>query len=231
MWVAAFPACGLFRVPGPVSCVAAPADVDVFEYPVLRLFKLLCHIGSPILFSAVSGFLYAMWTVSRVINGPCKNVGMEDLLLFSMAEVPVFFIPLYVTYLLLKGREKESVFMFATVLVSWMFSYGLGFFYYHPVPGGAENAFPSQHATVMFAALYSVVYYKRSKAAIVFGAAVASTSLGRLSVDLHYPIDIAGGALAGLIGFTLVYLLEDQLEHASDQISDLRRKLIRVVKG
>ena len=73
--------------------------------------------------------------------------------------------------------------------------------------GSGNNAFPSSHATFLFALAAAVYFYNRPLGVISLLIAVA-VSLARVATGLHWPIDIAGGFfLALLLTFFLRYLV------------------------
>lgn len=83
------------------------------------------------------------------------------------------------------------------------------YFYCHPRPfliGGAKQlvetaavcSFPSGHAAFFFA-LSAVVFLNNWKWGIWFFAGSILMGLARIFVGVHYPLDILGGAAAGLI--------------------------------
>jgi hypothetical protein len=61
-----------------------------------------------------------------------------------------------------------------------------------------EPSFPSDHAVAAFAIAFSVALVRGRRAGVFFLAA-ASVVITRVFVGLHYPGDIAGGALIRLI--------------------------------
>jgi undecaprenyl-diphosphatase len=65
-------------------------------------------------------------------------------------------------------------------------------------------SFPSDHAVAAFAIAFSVALVRGRRAGVFFLAA-ASVVITRVFVGLHYPGDIAGGALIGLIAALAVF--------------------------
>lgn len=85
----------------------------------------------------------------------------------------------------------------------------LGRLWYHPRPfvdhpddtlllvrHGADNSFPSDHATVAFAIAFAVLAFHR-RLGFVFLAAAALIGLDRILVGVHYPVDVGASALVG----------------------------------
>jgi membrane-associated phospholipid phosphatase len=67
-----------------------------------------------------------------------------------------------------------------------------------------EPSFPSDHAVAAFAIAFSVALVRGRRAGVFFLAA-ASVVITRVFGGLHYPGDIAGGALIGLIAALAVF--------------------------
>ncbi len=67
----------------------------------------------------------------------------------------------------------------------------------------ADNSFPSDHATVAFAAAFAVlVFYRRVGALLVLAA--IGVAAARLLVGVHYPIDVATSAVIGAVSAAVV---------------------------
>ncbi|MDA3844712.1 MAG: phosphatase PAP2 family protein [Candidatus Kapabacteria bacterium] len=71
---------------------------------------------------------------------------------------------------------------------------------------GSGKSFPSSHAANMFAAATVLSYYYRKYRWIYFGIAVA-IAFSRVYVGVHYPLDIAGGAIVGIVTGTVVVFI------------------------
>ena len=70
-------------------------------------------------------------------------------------------------------------------------------------PSG-DPSFPSDHAGAAFAIAFAVVFLSR-KAGVGFLVAAAAIALDRVLIGLHYPGDIAAGALVGLASAGLIH--------------------------
>ncbi|KKT15742.1 MAG: PAP2 (Type 2 phosphatidic acid phosphatase) family protein [Parcubacteria group bacterium GW2011_GWB1_43_6] len=70
---------------------------------------------------------------------------------------------------------------------------------------GHENtsSFPSGHAAFYFG-LATVVYFYNKKAGIAFFAASFLVSIARIFVGVHWPTDVLGGAIVGILSGWLV---------------------------
>jgi undecaprenyl-diphosphatase len=62
---------------------------------------------------------------------------------------------------------------------------------------GADNSFPSDHASVAFAVAFAVLVFHR-RLGIVLLAVAVGVGLDRIFVGVHYPIDVLTSVLVGL---------------------------------
>ena len=87
-------------------------------------------------------------------------------------------------------------------------------------PNGAS--FPSGHASLAFGIAAGVAYYY-PKTSIVFFVAALLVGVGRVVAGIHWPSDIVGGAIAGLMGAFLArrvmsaYTPPPPFFHATDE--------------
>jgi undecaprenyl-diphosphatase len=78
-----------------------------------------------------------------------------------------------------------------------------------PLVPSNEPSFPSDHAIAAFAIAFSVAFIGGRRAGALFLAAATVIALTRVFVGLHYPGDVAGGALIGFLSAGVVYLASD----------------------
>ncbi len=98
----------------------------------------------------------------------------------------------------------------------------------------SDPSFPSDHATVAVAIATAVWGYDRLAGAILLALA-ALVALSRVVAGTHYPSDVMGGAVVGLL-MTLVLLLigpvRRRLERFADGLSAVwDRFLSRLIQG
>lgn len=90
---------------------------------------------------------------------------------------------------------------------------------------GADNSFPSDHATVAFAVAFAVLVFHR-RLGIVLVALAFGVGLDRILVGVHYPVDVATSLIIGLgaalvVGYPgrrYVSWLVGQLSRISDPV-------------
>jgi undecaprenyl-diphosphatase len=72
-----------------------------------------------------------------------------------------------------------------------------------------EPSFPSDHAVAAFAIAFSVALIGGRRAGALFLAGATIIALTRVFVGLHYPGDVAGGALIGFVSALIMFLVAD----------------------
>lgn len=76
-------------------------------------------------------------------------------------------------------------------------------FHFSPLfPYRDDASFPSRHASMMAAVAFSYTYFK-SKWAALFLLFMIWVGISRIFVGVHYPIDIIGGILTGLVSIII----------------------------
>jgi undecaprenyl-diphosphatase len=106
----------------------------------------------------------------------------------------------------------------ASAVVALLANAALGHLWYHARPfvdhprqtvllvhHGADNSFPSDHASVAFAVAFTVLVFHRRLGLLLVAGAVA-VGLDRMFVGVHYPIDVATSVLVGFGSALLVTL-------------------------
>jgi undecaprenyl-diphosphatase len=68
----------------------------------------------------------------------------------------------------------------------------------------ADPSFPSDHASAAFAIAFAVFFVSRRAGAVFLGLALA-IGLSRIALGLHYPSDIAAGAVVGFVAAATVH--------------------------
>jgi len=85
-------------------------------------------------------------------------------------------------------------------------------------PKHSSGSFPSGHTTTIFTLLYVIVLdYKNKTARILLPLLALLIGFGRIAVGVHWPLDICGGALLGIISAYLGYWLAGVTEWGYSQ--------------
>jgi undecaprenyl-diphosphatase len=164
----------------------------------------------------------------RVINDDLRNAALDILMPFVTDPGP-FFIPLTLVaigLLIWGGRKGRIVVVMALLLlvVSNAVSEGLKLWFQRLRPCTALEAvrllvgcssssfsFPSSHATNVTAQAALFAYAYRPLAIPLFLVA-AAVGYSRVYVGVHYPADVIGGVVVGLLCATLFILLWREVE-------------------
>jgi len=97
----------------------------------------------------------------------------------------------------------------------------------HFVSPSADPSFPSDHAAAAFAIAFAVLFVSR-RAGVWFLAAAAAVGISRILVGLHYPGDVAAGAVVGLLAAWVVQRVAGRpLMAIVGQVSRLTDPLVR----
>ncbi len=140
---------------------------------------------------------------------------LDDLMVF----VTYYFI--YISVLLMiilgiKGKINEKKALLLTILtipIAILLIKGIHLFIHEPRPfitynftplanGTFDLSFPSRHATIMAVIAFSYTYFK-SKWSYLFLTLMLWVGLSRIYVGVHYPLDVIGGFIVGIISLML----------------------------
>lgn len=73
------------------------------------------------------------------------------------------------------------------------------------VPPPLKTSFPSGHTAAAFAIAFAIVMAGKSRSLGIVAIILAcSIAFGRIAVGVHYPTDLLGGLLVGLLAFIIV---------------------------
>lgn len=78
------------------------------------------------------------------------------------------------------------------------------------IPPPFNSSFPSGHMAVSFAVAAAILYANR-RAGLLALLLALFVAAGRMAVGVHYPTDILGGIIVGILCFVLVRLFHGQI--------------------
>lgn len=141
---------------------------------------------------------------------------------FEYALVLIFILAVFLYYRL--NRDGAQIFLISgasVVLSRLVITEIIRFLYCRPRPFTvhavtqlvAENqcSFPSGHAAFFFA-LAMAVYFFNKKWGFWFFAAATVITISRIIVGVHYPSDILGGAIIGILSAGAVFYLAKRIK-------------------
>lgn len=134
----------------------------------------------------------------------------------------IYLVFLFVLALGFKGsiREKKAFLLILLGLpIAILLIKFIHLFYFEPRPfialqftpivaATADASFPSRHATIAAVIAFSYTYFK-SKWAWLFLPIMAWIGLSRVYVGVHYPWDIAGGFVTGIIALAVAVQIKN----------------------
>lgn len=107
-----------------------------------------------------------------------------------------------------KNKAMVAIALLSGIVARGLFTTVIRFFYHHPRPFTVLTvrqlipesgfSFPSGHAAFFFALSTAVYFYNRKLGAIFFVVS-ALMGLARVYAGVHWPIDIAGGVVLGVL--------------------------------
>ena len=159
-----------------------------------------------------------------------KNAALDWSILFLAEYLQYFLVAGFLIYVFraIAGKREKIIAVVAAfaaaILSRFVFTEIIRFFYHHPRPFLVlpvrdlipENSysFPSGHASFFFA-FSTIVYSYNKKLGIFFFIASFLMGLARVAAGVHYPSDIAGGLIVGIISGFIILKLKSKFLSAS----------------
>jgi len=155
------------------------------------------------------------------IHAGAGNRPVLDFLSVSAAEITPYLVIVCMAVFWFSTDERGKRVLLeaaAAVVAGLIINQLIGLFYYHPrpfmvglcrplIPHAPENSFPSDHATLLFAASLSLLWHRkwRRQGGLLLILAL-SGAWGRIYTGVHFPYDIAGSFLVSLFSILVVTL-------------------------
>lgn len=155
-----------------------------------------------------------------------KSAVFDALVIFFSDYFQYFLVAFFILLLFSKWFYREKTKLFLTALTSVILSRLvitelIRFFYCRPRPFVThvvtqlveENhcSFPSGHAAFFFA-LAMAIYFYNKKWGWTFFAAALVMGIARVVAGVHYPLDIAGGAVIGIFSAYFIFYIFKRYE-------------------
>lgn len=130
-----------------------------------------------------------------------------------VAKPLIYLLPLHLSYLWLRGSNQQrqmALILFLALICGLAASYLIGFGFYRPRPflaglGEAlmahrpSPAFPSNHALIFSAYGSTLLFLRQFWLGIFIFATGMLVGLARIYLGVHYPGDILGGLVLGVV--------------------------------
>lgn len=159
--------------------------------------------------------------------------------IISAEYMPILLIIVEIYLYFFLNKKNIAIFAFMTTILSLGINQMIGLFYFHNRPfidglGNtlvnhvAENSFPSDHTTFMFAiAIY--LYIKLDNK--ILGETLLLLSLigglSRVFIGVHYPFDVVGSIFTAIIAFIIINKFEYKLQVINNLIIKIENIILR----
>ena len=80
------------------------------------------------------------------------------------------------------------------------------------------SSFPSSHTYIAFAIAVSIFLYGHRRLGSILFLLAVLVSIGRIGIGLHYPSDVLGGVILGILSGVTVYLLVRNWEKRDPEV-------------
>lgn len=161
--------------------------------------------------------------IFRYINSFAGQYDWLDILIIFFADYFIFVLALGALFLALYHKSEKQVirnlsFIFISGILAWVLVQIIKYSYFSPRPflaldgvrqlieHGANDSFPSGHTAFSFAIATAVYFWKR-KYALVFFVGAMLVGLARISAGIHFPYDILGGIILGIVTTSFIHFL------------------------
>ena len=159
-----------------------------------------------------------------IYNLSNKN-NLVDFIMTTGAEYVIFAMAIVSVLLFLKGSEKDKKAFFlilGSFIVGFVLLKLLHIFIYEPRPYmtfpidplinlGIDESFPSDHSLVSSIMTFSYYFY-RARFAFLMGVGSLWIGFSRIFSGVHYPFDILGGFILGLLAVSLAWYLKGKIK-------------------
>lgn len=155
-----------------------------------------------------------------------RNSILDAVFIFLAKFLPYLLVLGFLVLIFYKSNSRRRLFFYIEAALALILGSGIlvqffRFFYHHPRPfeemgftplihESLGSSFPSNHATILFA-LSLLVFYLNRRLGIWFFILSFLNGLARVVVGVHWPLDILGGALVGILAAYLIHRWLDPL--------------------
>jgi undecaprenyl-diphosphatase len=182
------------------------------------------------------------WGFRAINNLAGLSVSWDAVFIFG-AKYLIFLMPLVaVAYVFaawrtthFEGRVENFWHVGWTVLIAFIIEKTVGFLWFRPRPfvdltdviklidkSALDPSFPSGHASIAFALAFGLLLHNRKWGAFMLALA-ALVGFSRVWVGVHYPLDVIGGLLVGLVAAWFTAPVKKAIEPYLDLFGFFRR--------
>ena len=189
---------------------------------------------------------YDLLLLNSINNISGHFIWLDKLMMYVSEYGPIIF-GLYLIALWLSGANKRelennrrnALYAFTSAVVGLGIAQVIGFAWFrnrpyvdHPIhlllPVNPDTSFPSDHATGSFSIASSLVINNTFGGKLMLGFA-AVVAFSRVYVGIHYPTDVIGGMLVGMMSSWLVERYKETLNSPIALIFSIWAKLEKAI--
>lgn len=180
------------------------------------------------------------YDVFQLINQLAGQSGILDNLMIGLAKYGVLLMALPLLVLWFWGEDgdkakKAALLSLLSMTVALLINQVIGHMYFRPRPFAAHEvnllldrssdpSFPSDHSALVFGIAWLILLKDRRIGIFALAIAVL-VGISRIFVGLHYPGDVLGSMLIGLISALLVWEARTILDPVTSFLIGIARKL------
>ncbi len=145
-----------------------------------------------------------------------------DILIIFLADWLIWWVIFFaaVLFFLKKVSFKLVLKILMATLLAWLISKLIKHFYFSPRPfvlladvktlftHGLNDSFPSGHTTFTFALATAISIFSSWRIGLLFFIGATLIGLSRITVGIHWPLDILGGMILGVAISLIFYFLQ-----------------------
>ena len=184
------------------------------------------------------------YEIFQAINQLAGNHLLMDPFMVFVTEKALIIFALVLLSMWFFGNEKNKytvVYATFTGVLGLVINFIIGQIYFEPrpfvthsvnmlIPHAVNASFPSDHTTGAFALALGILLWNR-KIGIATVLFAALTGLSRIYVGHHYPFDVLGSIIVGIVASLLVYKLSPFLKPIPKTIINIYNKIPVIPKS
>ena len=158
------------------------------------------------------------FTLFDKINGLAANHFVLNNFMIFIAKYGIFIIPVILIFLLIRKDYKNFLFVGFSIALALLVGYITKDLFYHPRPfamgmgydlvkDSNTSSFPSNHTVAMFTLSTSLILTNKRLFGIFSLMLAFLVGISRVYIGVHFPFDILGGIVYGVVLTLLFYLV------------------------
>lgn len=178
------------------------------------------------------------YRIFQIVNQFAGKSGVLDNLMIVLAKYGVLLMALPLLYMWFRGDEDKKKVVLLSLLsmaIALLVNQIIGHIYFRQRPfafhevnlflaKSADPSFPSDHSAFVFGIAWLITLKDRRIGVFALAIGVL-VGISRIFVGTHYPGDVLGGAVVGLMAAILVWNLKSILEPVTYFLIGVARKL------